>query len=217
MELLSVLRVGLSVAALYAVIALAYMAFGVISRGGKRAHSQPAGSEPEGIKYAFFRGMLPTEKESVRNHLPTFAAGLMYHASIFVGGILILLAFFQVKVSPALVLTLRMVLIAGLVSGVALLVKRWSSPQLRIISAPDDFISNALVDLFLMASIAVTMSSVFVPMLFEVSIVLFLYIPVGKIRHCVFFFFTRVNFGRLFGRRGVFPHRTPVVPHGGDK
>jgi hypothetical protein len=34
---------------------------------------------------------------------------------------------------------------------------------------------------------------------------LFLYLPFGKIRHCVFFFSTRYHFGAFFGRRGVLP------------
>jgi hypothetical protein len=32
------------------------------------------------------------------------------------------------------------------------------------------------------------------------------YIPLGKIRHCLYFFFSRTFFGKFFGRRAVFPH-----------
>jgi len=35
--------------------------------------------------------------------------------------------------------------------------------------------------------------------------VMFLYIPVGKIRHCFFFFYSRILFGLFYGRRGVLP------------
>ena len=38
-----------------------------------------------------------------------------------------------------------------------------------------------------------------------VSIALAVYVPLGKIRHCLFFFPTRYFFGSYFGRRGVLP------------
>jgi hypothetical protein len=37
------------------------------------------------------------------------------------------------------------------------------------------------------------------------AIVLLLYVPLGKIRHCLFFFATRYHTGIYFGRRGTLP------------
>jgi len=34
----------------------------------------------------------------------------------------------------------------------------------------------------------------------------FFYVPLGKIRHCLYFFFSRLFFGKFFVRRSVFPH-----------
>jgi len=78
---------------------------------------------------------------------------------------------------------------------------------LRGISCPDDFAANVLVDLLLAAAIA----SLWIPgadaVLLATAALLFLYIPLGKIRHCFFFFYSRILFGIFFGRRGVLPPR----------
>ena len=165
------------------------------------------GSEWDGIKYAFTAGMMPSAKESVRMHLPTFVGGILYHTGILVAALHLLLAVFNLSIPPAIVLTLRILILAGLTAGISLLIKRVALAKMRIISSPDDFIANLLVDLFLALSVATTMASGVEPWLVFCAILLLLYIPIGKIRHCVFFFYTRMNFGRLFGRRGVLPHR----------
>ena len=43
-----------------------------------------------------------------------------------------------------------------------------------------------------------------------VSAAMLIYLPLGKIRHCLYFFFSRTFFGKFFGRRGVLPHPEPA-------
>jgi nitrate reductase gamma subunit len=200
-----VLEVGVLLAFIYAVIALAFTVATTFAVGRRRMMSVPNGSESSGIKYAFTQGMMPSAKESVQKHMPTFVGGLLYHAGIASATLYLLLDIGAVQVYPAAVLGLRLVMLAGLVAGVALLVKRVRYPKMRIISTPDDFIANILVDLYLAMGIGATMAPALTPVLLGSTIVLLLYVPLGKIRHCVFFFLTRLTFGRLFGRRGVFP------------
>ena len=45
--------------------------------------SQETGSVKKGIIYSFTGAMSPTAKESAYLHLPTYVAGLLYHAGIF--------------------------------------------------------------------------------------------------------------------------------------
>jgi hypothetical protein len=37
------------------------------------------------------------------------------------------------------------------------------------------------------------------------AVLLLVYAPLGKIRHCLFFFSTRSQLGAFFGRRGTYP------------
>lgn len=208
------LHLGLLIATIYAAVALAIMLITTASIKRKPLFAKANGSEWDGIKYAFTAGMLPSAKESVRMHMPTFVFGILYHAGIFVAALHLVAVAIRFQLPPAVVLAMRIVMLAGLVTGAALLVKRATLAKMRIISSSDDFIANLLADLFLALSIATTMTATIEPWLTECAIVLLLYIPIGKIRHCVFFFYTRLNFGRLFGRRGVLSHRVAKVKAG---
>jgi hypothetical protein len=41
------------------------------------------------------------------------------------------------------------------------------------------------------------------PVFYVVGAVMLVYIPFSKIRHCVYFFYSKFFFGLSFGRRGV--------------
>lgn len=196
LRILVLISAGLSLAVL---TALAVRTFGF---GRPRFHSRPQGRTGKGLVYAFGRGMI--EKESVTLHRPTFYGGVAYHGAIFVGFAYLFWMVFRVGAVP-LAWFFCPVLLAGALIGLALLVKRTVSPLLRDLSCPDDFFANALVDLFLTAAFLHTLFPGLEKALFILSIVLFLYLPIGKIRHCFFFFYTRTVFAIHFGRRGALP------------
>jgi nitrate reductase gamma subunit len=80
--------------------------------------------------------------------------------------------------------------------------RRATTPLLRAISAPDDYASNLLVVAWLVSGAV----AVFLPAraaFLGTTIALALYAPLGKIRHCVFFFLARGLFGARLGRRGI--------------
>ncbi|MCX6836162.1 MAG: hypothetical protein NTW07_13745 [candidate division Zixibacteria bacterium] len=205
-NLISILKIGTVLATVYVLVALAWMLVRTGRRGLKPTFATGLGSENKGIVYAFFKGMLPSEKESVRKHLPTFVGGLLYHAGVFAAFTYLGLQIVQVEVWPSALLLIQILMTLGLVCGAALLLKRLVLRKMRVISTPDDFVANILVDLFLVFAISTTIWSTILPVYLVMTMLLLLYVPMGKIRHCVFFFCTRTIFGRLFGRRGVLPH-----------
>ena len=83
--------------------------------------------------------------------------------------------------------------------------KRGLKPHLRGLATPDDFVANLLTTLFaLLAAGQLAWPALRGPWLAE-AILLLVYLPLGKIRHCFFFFPTRSHLGAFFGRRGTFP------------
>ena len=150
---------------------------------------------------------MPWAKESAAKHLPTFLAGIVYHTGIGAAGFLLLAELIDLNLSPVLTQAIRGALAAGLLCGLGLLIKRIALSYMRFISCPDDYLSNLLVNLLLAAALLTTYSPVMQPVFFWSAIALSLYIPLGKIRHCMFFFYTRILFGAFFGRRGVLPNR----------
>lgn len=175
------------------------------SYGRKTAHAQPAGNAWTGIVYAFSRGMAPWEKESAKKHLPTYFAGMIYHAGIFTAFLVLFFHMFSIRIPMADVL--RGFMVAGLAAGSGLLIKRVSKSYMRILSSADDYTANILVDLFVLFSLVSTWFPLILPGLYVSAIILLIYIPLGKIRHCLFFFYSRIIFGTFFGRRGVYPHK----------
>jgi hypothetical protein len=194
------LRIAVLAAATWAVSVLLVQWFRVRAYGRRGLFSAPAGDPAAGVRYAFTKAMLPGAKESVREHLPSYLAGMGYHLGLFTA-LALLVADLVGLPSPFPFQRLCQVcLAAGTVGGLSLLLKRIFQAELRGLSGPDDYLSNLLVTVFMV--LALTGPS----MIWLVSaMVLFAYAPLGKIRHCLFFFTTRAAFGAFFGRRGVFP------------
>ncbi len=205
--MLSFLRFGVIVSFLFSVIALSLLVMKAFSFGKKPLYAKPRGDAKKGIFYAFGRGMLPWEKESSGKHLPSYFVGMFYHAGIFVALFYLLSLIFSLELSKLLISLLRLLFVLGFMGGLILLFKRILLPQIRKISSPDDFTANIIVDLFLIFAFFHTYAMRATPIFFLLAIVMFLYIPVGKIRHCFFFFYTRILFGLFYGRRGVLPSK----------
>ncbi len=173
----------------------------------RRLHPEPPfrGSPAKGVRYAFGRGLMPGEKESTRRHVFIYVVGIIYHAAILVAFIRLAFLGFGLGLPAGLRSWLIIILIIGFSAGIFLLFRRLLSPSLRGISLPDDYGANILVDLFLVMAFLSLIKANAVPVFLVLSIVLILYLPVGKIRHCLLFFPSRYFFGRYFGSRGVLP------------
>lgn len=205
-SLLPFLKYAVIGALLYAVVGLIVVLRKARSFGKRVNYAAATGSEAAGIRYAFVEGMMPWEKDSARKHLATYVAGVFYHTGIFAAFLLLVLNLTSIQVISDMTVVLAVLASIGCVLGLSLFVKRSITGYLRAISQPDDFAANLIVDLFLLLAALSVFKPEFVPALYILSIVLFLYVPIGKIRHCCLFFVSRVTFGRYFGRRSVLPH-----------
>lgn len=182
--------------------ALAWMAAQAWRRPVPRATAAPVGSPWTGILYAFGAGMSPRAKESASHHPLIYAAGLAYHLGVVSGAAMLALRLGRTPVPPVFAAALGVLLAVGAAAGLVLLARRATTPLLRAISAPDDYASNLLVDAWLLAG-ALTVFSPSAPAFLVATIVLAVYAPLGKIRHCVFFFLARGLYGARLGRRGI--------------
>jgi hypothetical protein len=205
MEMKDPLAIGVLLALAWCVAGLALAWRGALAFGPKRYRSRPAGDASRGVTYAFGAGMLPGAKESVRTHLGSWGAGVLFHLGTFSAFAVLVFVLLRWAAPGTLTMALGGTALLGAACGLFLLVKRAASPDLRSFSVPDDFASNLLTTGFSAAAgllaFGLVKSSVF-----EASAVaLLLYLPLGKIRHCIFFFPTRFFFGTYFGRRGVLP------------
>lgn len=196
-EIAALVSVGWACLAIAMTIARAWR------RGTSRVVATPAGSAWHGIAYAFGPGMSPTAKESASDHLGIYACGMLYHVGIGAGAATLVVTMAGIPVPWMLRHVGVVVLLLAAASGAVLLARRVATPLLRLISAPDDYASNLLVDAWLAtAAMALLLPQAASTLLF-VTAALGIYAPFGKIRHCAFFFLARAQFGARLGRRGV--------------
>jgi hypothetical protein len=206
MSIFAVLKLGVAGSVLFCLVALTLMVMRTFAFGRRPTYAHPRGSSFAGIVYAFGLGMLPWEKESAGKHIWTYTGGILYHVGILMAMLFLATVLLRISLTQTFLQAVRILLVIGLISGVALIIKRILKPPMRFLSGGDDYLSNILVDLYLLFALAATFAETMLIPFLAVAIIIFIYIPFGKIRHCVFFFYSRVLFGDFFGKRGVVPH-----------
>jgi hypothetical protein len=172
-------------------------------RGTSRVAGVDAGPAWPGIAYAFGPGMSPRAKESAANHPWLYAAGVLYHAGIAAAALTLAVTVARIALPSPVAGALAVILIASLAAGAGLFARRASSELLRAISAPDDYASNLLVNAWLATAVLSLTLPRATTVFLVTTILLGLYAPLGKIRHCVFFLLARAEFGARLGRRGI--------------
>lgn len=90
-------------------------------------------------------------------------------------------------------------------SGLGILIKRMIKKELKALSNPDDFISNILVTAFQFITALVLYNGQYFPVYFIIVSALLLYLPLGKLKHTIYFFAARYHLGFFYGWRGVWP------------
>ncbi|MFH2096709.1 MAG: hypothetical protein ABIJ16_13450 [Bacteroidota bacterium] len=167
--------------------------------------SEKTGNTGSGIRYSYTGAMKPSAKESAYLNLPTYAAGLVFHLGTFFA--IALFFFFLFNMIFPLWFEWIAALCLGIsgICGLAILLKRIFSKELRSFSNPDDYISNMLVTGFQLATAIVLFVPVFVIPYFLIAASLLIYLPAGKLKHTVYFFAARYHLGYFFGWRNVWP------------
>ena len=202
-------------ATLYCIVSLLVHFVKIVRLGAPKDKSEPSGSVKEGVLYANTRAMMPDQKESAYLHIPSYAVGMLFHIGLFCSLLFFVLSFFPffnnwigsgcnwhliLAIPPAI----------GTVCGLILFFRRLFSKDLKVLSMPDDFISTGLVTFFLlMTTLYLCLSTCCgsVTILYYISsILLFLYLPLGKLRHVVYYFAARYHLGFFYGWRNVWPN-----------
>lgn len=203
MKLLVITQILALVSLLFAIGAFALRWRATQQRPFAPDRAPAKGSPQRGVLYAFTLGMAPWAKESTRRHMLAYLRGIGFHIGIFAG----LAALIASPWWTAFPMPLRWLFAAitalGALFGLIGEIMRRVEHHLRLISTADDHFSVLLVTLFLVATSAALLSSTWQPAMYLTSAAMLIYAPLGKIRHCIYFFFSRRFFGLFVGRRAV--------------
>lgn len=202
--MLSTEQIIISISIAWAVIGL--LVQWILARGGGRKdYSVRAGNPVLGIIYNFTWAMTPAHKETIRLHPVKFIIGILMHVGIFLAILKVLLLLINPSGAPFVPVPVSVILGVALLCGLYLFLRRCYSPDLRLMSSPDDYISIMLSLGLLLAAILHEFGLITNGALLIYASVLFFYLPLGKLSHALFFFIARAEYGARLGYRGTYP------------
>ena len=180
----------------------------ILRMGAPKEYSKASGSVAKGVVYSYTEAMMPYHKESAYLHWPTFIAGLLFHIGAFVAILTftwsILTAIFGWPTSQVIVYICCGILLVTACCGVGLFAKRMIRRALRALSCADDYLSNGITTIFQFITVGYLLCSHPIPY-YVVATLFFLWLPIGKTRHLLYFFAARFHLGFFYGRRGTWP------------
>jgi hypothetical protein len=186
-----------------AIFGIAALIFSTQRRPYQNEKAPIKSSPAHGVFWSFTIGMLPWKKESARIHWVAYIRGAIFHICIFLGAVLLLISPWLADIPQWLHSIIALIMAIGAVMGLTGFWIRWRDPVMRLLSTPDDYAALGLTTLFLAASAAAAQAAELVPVFWIISGVILAYIPFGKLRHFIYFFYSRAFLGLVFGRRGV--------------
>ena len=203
MDIVIVTRNIALVGLVLSVLGIAFRLHEILSRPFGQDKSRAQGSIGRAVLYAFTLGMAPWEKESTRLHWVAYFRGIFFHVGVFMALAVLFVSPWLKAIPPTIIWLAIAVTAVGAVTGFAGIAMRLAEPNLRVLSLPDDYFSVFLTSLFVALAWAALLWPGVLPIFYVVAAVLLIYLPFSKIRHCVYFFYSKFFFGLSFGRRGV--------------
>ncbi len=221
-EILAFARGPFFQAALLVFVAgMVYRLVRVILLGWKADRVPPRGSKVGGVVQSFLKGIIiwpfvPWLKNTFSRNPITYLAGGLFHLGLF-AVLLLGTAHMLVWKSllgfgwPTLPLPIVDWLAAGaIIAMIALFINRLVNPVLRLISGPAEWLNLIFVFLPMVTGYIMTHHLWFrYEVLFSLHMlsvdVLLIWIPLSRISHFMFYFFSKAIHGADFGKRAVAP------------
>lgn len=189
--------------------AIALLVQWVQSKGYRRKdYSAKAGNPIKGIIYNFTYAMTPSHKESIKLHPLEFTVGVIMHIGIFVSIAKAVIALINPQLATHSHLILAVILAAAIICALIQLFRRILSKELRSISTFDDYLAIVIVSDFLISAFLQEKGVISLTAFLIHATIVFIYMPIGKLRHVLFFFAVRTDFGARLGYRGTYPSKS---------
>jgi nitrate reductase gamma subunit len=209
------------VALLVFIAGMAYRIARIIMLGWKKDRVPPRGSKVEGAAISFLKGILiwpfiPWVKDTFKRNPIIYIAGGLFHLGLFVVLILgtahmlvwkSLLGFAWATLPLPIVDWLAAV---AIVAMIVLFIHRLTNPVMRLISGWPEWLNLLFVFLPMVTGYMMTHHLFFrYEVLFSLHMlsvnVMLIWIPISRISHFVFYFFSKAIHGADFGKRSVSP------------
>ncbi|MBI9046511.1 MAG: hypothetical protein JEZ06_18615 [Anaerolineaceae bacterium] len=160
----------------------------------------------KGVVDAFLTLAMPWKMESTRKNMMYYVEFMAFHLGLFANiGLAYLYTYAHKWTTQPLVSTIFIVFIAlGLVAGIIRFRRRFTQPDLKIISSFDDYFSLFLVLLFKITGILLLLGYPWASWAYFLIVGFFLvYAPFSKIHHYLYYPFARFFYGSGLARKGI--------------
>ena len=210
---MTILQIAALTATVLCVAIFTFYFIRIVKLGAPKDLSVKSGNVTKGVIYSGTGAMMPHHKESAYLHLPTYTMGIIFHIGIFIALLLYICSFFPFfTLWVQQYFWLHAILLIGFTistsCGIALFAKRVIKKSLRQLSHLDDYFSSGLVVLFQLMTL-LSLFSLYSPTItncyYISAILLFVYMPIGKLKHLLYFFAARYHLGFFYGWRNVWP------------
>jgi len=203
-------RIIASVSIVWAVIAL-FVQWIQSRAQDRKEYGVKAGSVIKGIIYNFTWAMTPRHKESMRLYPIEFIIGVLMHVGIFLAIVRVLLILINpqiTQISQIMQIVITILLGIAALCGLYQFLRRVLSKELRALSCFDDYLAIIITIDFLIAAFMHEIGFLSPPIFLIHATVVFIYLPIGKLKHALFFFIARAEFGARLGYRGTYPGKS---------
>jgi len=169
------------------------------------------GDRTAGAIQSLFNVLRPWSMESTRNSMYFYAEFLIFHIAVALTiGSTFFIPLIPHLMTPAVTSVIMVFMGLAFLIGLRRIYRRFTVPEIKIISTPDDYFAIILMTTFFGVGF-ITMylwmsgspDTGWMWVFFLMTTFFLLYVPFSKISHYVLYPFGRVNFGMVFGGRGV--------------
>lgn len=179
------------------------------------------GSHVKGVGYAFATLAMPWELPSTRAHWFRWLEFVVFHVAVAAAiGLTFVMPYWPAVVGGSgIVVVLQAVFALGAAVAISRLVRRFTRPELRLISSPDDVFSLVMLALWLAAGVlaAPQRSEAALAVFFGLTAFFLVYVPFSKISHYIYYPFIRYYIGKHLGHRGSYPPARGVAARGSSR
>ncbi|MCI4445990.1 MAG: hypothetical protein JHC32_08195 [Candidatus Aminicenantes bacterium] len=203
------------------VAGMTYRLLRIILLGWERDRVKREGSKLWGIILNYLKGLvvlpfIPWVHRTFRNNALTFIAGGLFHLSLFVvlafgaAHILVWQSLFGITWNPLPTPIVDWLAAVGIISLLVLLLNRLTHPVLKLLTRLPVWINWVMVFLPFITGYIMTHHLWFrYEVIFSLHMIsvclLLIWIPLGRISHFLFYFFSKTIHGAQAGKRAVTP------------
>ncbi len=205
-------------------ICLAFMAFmygikikQLLKKPFPPEKAEHKGDRVAGAIHSLTNVLRPWDMESTSKNLYFYAEFVIFHIAVVLTiGATFIIPLFPKLMGPGVTTVFMIFMGLAFLIGLRRIYRRFTVPEIRIISSPDDFFAIILMTVFFGVGF-VTMNlwmqgrpeTGWMWIFFLMTTFFLIYVPFSKIGHYVLYPFGRVNFGMIFGGRGVLNKNVP--------